>query len=61
MMSEEREDEPGKPGKIIRIDEAEVESLPGRKVRESVEETLNGLLDAEADALLRRGALRAQR
>lgn len=50
-MSEEQDNEPGKPGKIIRIDEAEVESLLGRKVRESVEETLNGLLDAEADAL----------
>jgi putative transposase len=39
------------PGKIIRIDEAEVENLLSRKVRESVEETLNGLLDAEAEAL----------
>jgi len=50
-MSEERDKHPGKTGKIIRIDEAEVESLLSSKVRESVEETLNGLLDAEADAL----------
>lgn len=54
-MSEEGQKEPGNSGKIIRIDEAEVESLLSRKVRESVEETLNGLLDAEADALCRAG------
>lgn len=50
-MSEEQDKEPGKPGRIIRIDEAEVTNLLDRKVRESVEETLNGLLNAEADAL----------
>lgn len=38
-------------GNIIRIDQGHVESFVDRKVRESVEETLNGLLDAEADAL----------
>ena len=50
-MSEEQDKQPGKSGRIIRIDEAEVTNLLDRKVRESVEETLNGLLDAEADAL----------
>lgn len=50
-MIEERDKEPGKTGKIIRIDEAEVESLLSSKARQSVDETLNGLLDAEADAL----------
>lgn len=49
-MSERTEKGPEK-GKIIQINEAEVEDLLGRKVRESVEETLNGLLDAEADEL----------
>ena len=47
----EEEVGPRKSGKIISIDEAQVENLLDRKVRESVEETLNGLLDAEADAL----------
>ena len=42
---------PRKLGKIINIDEAEVESLLDRKIKESVEETINGLLDAEADML----------
>lgn len=49
-MSEKTQTGPEK-GKIIQINEAEVEDLLGRKVRESVEETLNGLLDAEADEL----------
>jgi transposase-like protein len=49
-MSEKTQAGPEK-GKIIQINEAEVEDLLGRKVRESVEETLNGLLDAEADEL----------
>ncbi|MCG8576154.1 MAG: IS256 family transposase [Flavobacteriales bacterium] len=39
---------PGKTGQIIRIDESQVENLVNRKVKESVEETLNGLLNAEA-------------
>ena len=50
---------PGNTGRIIRIDEAEVENLLSRKVLESVEDTLNGLLDAEADALC--GAARYER
>lgn len=40
-----------KAGKIINIDEAQVESLLDRKIKESVEDTINGLLDAEADML----------
>ena len=58
-MSEEREPAAGKSGKIIQIDEAEVHNLLDQKVRESVEETLNGLLDAEADELC--GAKRYER
>ncbi len=53
-MNEENtkeEKQPRKPGKIINIDEAQVESLLDRKIKESVEETINGLLDAEADML----------
>lgn len=50
-MSEEQDNVTGGAGRIIRIDEAEVDNLLSRKVKESVEETLNGLLDAEADAL----------
>lgn len=50
-MNEQEQNVPGNSGRIIRIDEAEVENLLRRKVSESVEETLNGLLDAEADAL----------
>jgi len=57
-MSEQTQTGPEK-GKIIQINEAEVEDLLGRKVRESVEDTLNGLLDAEADELC--GAERYQR
>lgn len=37
--------------KVLRIDEAAVRSHLGEMVRTSVEETLNALLDAEADAL----------
>ena len=45
-------DEAGKAlGKVIRIDEAEVQDHLGEMVRQSVEETHNGLLDAEADQL----------
>ena len=40
-----------KPGKILRIDEEEVRGHLDRVVRESVEETLNTLLDEEADRL----------
>ncbi len=58
-MSEKEQTEPGNSGKIVNINEGEIESLLSRKVRESVEETLNGLLDAEADALC--GASRYER
>ena len=58
-MSEEQEPAPGKSGKIIQIDKAEVHNLLDQKVRKSVEETLNGLLDAEADELC--GAQRYER
>ena len=37
--------------KIIKIDQAKIKSHLGEMVRESVEETLNALLDAEADQL----------
>jgi len=42
-------------GKIIRINEAEVKSHLDAAVRNSVEETLNGLLDAEAAELCQAG------
>ena len=38
-------------GKVIQIDETQLRGQLGELVRESVEETLNGLLDAEADQL----------
>ena len=37
--------------KVIRIDEGRIQEHLEEKVRQSVEETLNALLDAEADAL----------
>jgi transposase-like protein len=38
-------------GKVVQIDEEQIKSHLGEMVRESVEDTLNGLLDAEADLL----------
>jgi transposase-like protein len=38
-------------GKVVQIDEARIEAHLDRIVRGTVEETLNGLLDAEADRL----------
>lgn len=38
-------------GKVIQIDEGQLKDQLGALVRESVEDTLNGLLDAEADRL----------
>jgi len=38
-------------GKVISINEDEVKKHPGEMVRSTVEETLNELLDAEADRL----------
>jgi transposase-like protein len=37
--------------RIIKIDEARIQDHLGEMVRQSVEETLNGMLDAEADRL----------
>lgn len=52
--------EEGKPiGNVIRIDEEKIRGHLDRIVRSSVEETLNGLLDAEADRLV--GADRYER
>ena len=36
---------------VIRVDESEIRSHVDEVVRQSVEETLNGLLEAEADQL----------
>ena len=42
-------------GKVISIDEGQIKSHLGEIVRDTVEETLNGLLDAEADKLCNAG------
>jgi len=42
-------------GNAIRIDEGRIEDHLGEMVRQSVEQTLNGLLDAEADRLCNAG------
>lgn len=39
--------------KVIRIDEGQIREHLGTMVRDTVEETLNGLLDAEAEAMCR--------
>lgn len=46
-------------GKVIKIDEARIQEHLGNVVRSTVEETLNGLLDAEADRVC--GASRYER
>lgn len=46
-------------GQVIQIDEARIQDHLGKIVRSTVEETLNGLLDAEADRLCK--ATRYQR
>ena len=46
-------------GKVIHIDEAQIQDHLGELVRGTVEETLNAMLDAEADALC--GAQRYER
>ena len=56
-MKEENEGRPM--GQVIKIDEARIRDHLGELVRGSVEETLNALLDAEADELC--GAGRYQR
>jgi len=43
------------PGKVISIDEEEIRGHLDGLVRETVEETLNGLLDAEADRICQAG------
>jgi putative transposase len=42
-------------GKVISIDEGQIKSHLGEIVRDTVEETLNGLLDAEADRICQAG------
>lgn len=37
--------------KVVHIDEGRIQDHPGGLGRDSVEETLNSLLDAEADAM----------
>ena len=46
-------------GNVVQIDEKRIHDHLGELVRGAVEETLNGLLDAEADALC--GAQRYER
>ena len=46
-------------GQVIKIDEARIRDHLGEMVRGTVEETLNAMLDAEADELC--GAWRYQR
>ena len=48
-MTEETKDVPM--GQVIQIDEARIKDHLGEMVRGTVEEALNGLLDAEADRL----------
>lgn len=58
-MSDETKDGFTGMGEVIRIDEARVRDHLGQMVRGTVEETLNALLDAEADQLC--GASRYER
>lgn len=44
---------------VIAVDEEELRTHVSEVVRQSVEETLNGLLDAEADTLARQGVVSA--
>jgi len=44
-------DVPQKLSKVIQIDEDQIQQHPGGLVRDTVEETLNKLLDTEADQL----------
>ena len=46
-------------GKVVQIDEAKIRDHLGELVRGTVEETLNAMLDAEADAMC--GAQRHER
>lgn len=58
-MSEEESSVAAGGGKIIRLDESQLRSHLDRQITQSVEETLNKLLDAEADQLC--GAKRYER
>jgi transposase-like protein len=58
-MAMKEEDEGKEMGQVIKIDEARIRDHLGEMVRGTVEETLNAMLDAEADALC--GAGRYQR
>jgi hypothetical protein len=49
MSNGTTEGQAGKPLSVIQVNEAQVQQHPGELVRQSVEQTLNGLLDAEAD------------
>ena len=40
-------------GEIIHLNEPEIKQQPGEMARKSVEETLNAMLDAEADEITR--------
>jgi transposase-like protein len=59
MTSVADETRVGEFGEVIRIDEAQLKGHVVEVVRQSVEETLNGLLEAEADAIC--GATRYDR
>ena len=56
---ETRPESPPEAGKIVQINEAEIRSHLDRMVLRSVEDTLNTLLEAEADRLC--GAARYER
>jgi hypothetical protein len=47
--------------RVTKIDEAQIEDHLGRIVRSTVEETLNGMLDAEADRLCNAGDMNTVR
>jgi len=59
MSNGTTEEQAGKRLSVIQVNEAQVQQHLGELVRQSVEETLNGLLDAEADRLC--GARRYER
>src|SRR5512133_662069 len=59
MSNGTTEEQAGKGLSVIQVDEAQVQQHLGELVRQSVEQTLNGLLDAEADRLC--GARRYER
>jgi putative transposase len=54
------ENTPSRLGNVITIDDERIKSHLDRVVRDSVEETLNALLDAEGESAVQCAALRAQ-